>query len=73
MAEVRIIHVYKNPPVEQRLIVRDGIKLSELLYRLKIRYDTAIVAINGTVVENAEKTRIYGKSEVAILDVLDGG
>jgi len=73
MAEVKVLHMYKSPPKEEKLIIRDGVRLSEILYKLGIRYDTAIVALNNTIVHDLDKIRVSDKVEVTILDILDGG
>ena len=73
MAEVKVLHMYKSPPKEEKLIIRDGARLSEVLYKLGIRYDTAIVALNNTIVHDLDKIRVSDKVEVTILDILDGG
>ncbi len=73
MPKVKVLHRYLDPPKEVEVEVNEGGNIAQVLRRLGIRYDSAIIAFRGEMVIDPSTLRVSDGDLIEILELADGG
>ncbi|HDI75307.1 MAG: hypothetical protein DRJ52_06705 [Thermoprotei archaeon] len=71
--KVKVFYLYERSPKVKLVEIGGELTLSQFLYKLGIRYDSVVVAVNGRVVHKPHVITLKEGDSIEILELSDGG